>query len=106
VRHVLAAVLLALLAAFGVSATPQPAQLSVATGVIEETQPAAPSVAATLELADSTTARRRTVRRLRGVVARRARTARSWTVRSWRLPATVVGGVPPGRAPPLVAARL
>jgi hypothetical protein len=105
VRRGLAGALLVLLAAFGVAATPPPAQLSIASGVIEEMQSAAPSAAVTVEAADTSTARRRTARRLGRLVTRLARTARSWTVRSWREPAMVIGGVPPGRAPPLAAAR-
>ena len=98
-----AAILLSLLAAFGVLAAPAPAQLSIAAGVIEESQSAAPAMVATLQVTAATT--RRVERRRRGVFARLARTARSWPVRTWRFPVMVVGGVPPGRAPPLATAR-
>ncbi len=61
------------------------------------------SVDATAVSVASRTARQRRSPRLLDVLGRLVRTISSLAVTSWTMPARIVGGVPPGRAPPVFA---
>jgi len=103
--RVASGLLIALVGVLGLVATPAPAAFSAATGVVDETQSLVPGASAdtVAPATDERRARRMRQRRRRvGAVLASQR----WVQRPWRLPARVVGGVPPGRAPPRRTALL